>query len=80
MGSEVRTRVALGAELREALGAGQLFLMYQPQMEVRTGRIVGVEALLRWAHPQRGIVQPGEFIPAAERMGLVVPVGRWVIQ
>jgi diguanylate cyclase (GGDEF)-like protein/PAS domain S-box-containing protein len=79
MGSEVRTRVALGAELREALGAGQLFLMYQPQMEVRTGRIVGVEALLRWAHPQRGIVQPGEFIPAAERMGLVVPVGRWVI-
>jgi len=80
MGSEVRTRVVLGAELREAVSAGQLRLVYQPQIEVETGRIVGVEALVRWAHPERGIIQPGAFIPAAEKIGLVVPVGRWVIR
>jgi diguanylate cyclase (GGDEF)-like protein/PAS domain S-box-containing protein len=79
MGSDVRTRVALAAQLREAIDGGQLFLMFQPQVHVRTGRIVGVEALVRWAHPTRGVVQPAEFIPAAERTGLVVPLGRWVI-
>jgi diguanylate cyclase (GGDEF)-like protein/PAS domain S-box-containing protein len=80
MGAEVRTRVALGAELREAIDSDQLFLVFQPQIQVSTGRIVGVEALVRWAHPQRGVVLPNEFISAAERMGLVVPLGRWVIR
>ncbi len=76
---EVRARVALGIELREAIAAGQLFLMYQPQVELATGRIVGLEALVRWNHPARGLVGPGHFIPEAERNGLIVPLGHWVL-
>lgn len=79
MDTEVRTRVALGNELRDAIGTGQLFLEYQPQVEIGSGRIVGVEALVRWRHPARGIVPPGEFIPAAEKSGLIVALGHWVL-
>jgi diguanylate cyclase (GGDEF)-like protein/PAS domain S-box-containing protein len=79
MDSEVRTRVTLGTELRKAIVAEQLFLMYQPQVDVDTGRIVGVEALVRWRHPERGLVSPGEFIPIAERSGLIVSLGNWVM-
>ena len=80
MDAEVRTRVALDAELREAIAAHQLFLLYQPQVEIESGRIVGLEALVRWRHPRRGIVAPGEFIQAAEKSGLIVPLGRWVLR
>jgi len=79
MDDEVRSRVTLDGELRIALAERQLYLAYQPQIDLQTGRIVGVEALVRWRHPQRGIVSPAEFIPAAEKNGLIVPLGRWVL-
>jgi diguanylate cyclase (GGDEF)-like protein len=80
MDAEVRTEFMLGAELRQALASDQLYLVYQPQVDVYTGRIVGVEALVRWLHPTRGVVSPGQFIPVAEKSGLIVAVGRWVMQ
>ncbi|MEW6268376.1 MAG: EAL domain-containing protein [Thermodesulfobacteriota bacterium] len=80
MDAEVRARVSLGAELRHALASGQLFLEYQPQVDVHTGSIIGVEALVRWHHPRRGLVPPCDFIPAAERCGLIVTLGRWVLE
>ncbi|MBV8683043.1 MAG: EAL domain-containing protein [Caulobacteraceae bacterium] len=79
MDREVRERVALGAELRQAIGSDQLFLVYQPQVEAKTGAVVGLEALARWRHPQRGLVPPGVFIPIAEEMGLAAPLTRWVV-
>jgi EAL domain-containing protein (putative c-di-GMP-specific phosphodiesterase class I) len=80
MDAEVRARVALVSDLRAGLDAGQLFLVYQPQVDIATGRIVGLEALARWRHPRRGLVGPDEFIPVAEKSGLIVPLGRWVIR
>jgi diguanylate cyclase (GGDEF)-like protein/PAS domain S-box-containing protein len=80
MDTEVRARVSMSAELREAIASDQLFLMYQPQVEIDTGRIVGLEALVRWRHPLRGVMGPGEFISAAERNGLIVPLGHWVLR
>jgi diguanylate cyclase (GGDEF)-like protein/PAS domain S-box-containing protein len=80
MDLEVRARVTMTAELGDGIVAGQLFLVYQPQVDVDTGRIVGIEALVRWRHPKRGVVSPGEFIPIAEKSGLVVPLGHWVLQ
>jgi diguanylate cyclase (GGDEF)-like protein len=80
MDAEVRTEFMLGAELRDAIASNQLYLVYQPQVEIYTGRITGVEALVRWLHPTRGIVSPGQFIPIAEKSGLIVALGRWVMQ
>jgi diguanylate cyclase (GGDEF)-like protein/PAS domain S-box-containing protein len=79
MDVEVRTRVTLGAELRDAMAAGQMFLAYQPQIDIETGRFVGVEALVRWRHPKRGLLHPSIFIPVAEQSGLIVTLGRWVL-
>ncbi|HEY2048369.1 MAG TPA: EAL domain-containing protein [Caulobacteraceae bacterium] len=79
MDREVRERVALGAELRAAIDAGQFFLVYQPQVDAQSGAILGLEALLRWAHPDRGVVPPDVFIPIAEEMGLAAPLTRWVV-
>jgi EAL domain-containing protein (putative c-di-GMP-specific phosphodiesterase class I) len=73
-------RLTLETGLRRALEDGSLELHYQPQIEVRTGRIIGAEALLRWRHPQRGYVSPAAFIPIAEDSGLIVPIGAWVIE
>jgi diguanylate cyclase (GGDEF)-like protein/PAS domain S-box-containing protein len=80
MDDEVRTRVSLGNDLRTAIGSDEIFLEYQPQVEAATGRIVGVEALVRWLHPQRGLVPPADFIRVAERNGLIVALGHWVLR
>ncbi|MEV8503870.1 bifunctional diguanylate cyclase/phosphodiesterase [Actinoplanes sp. NPDC051475] len=70
----------LGAELRTALDTGQFRLVYQPIVELPHGRIVAVETLVRWDHPERGLVGPTEFIPAAERNGLIVEMGAWILR
>ena len=78
MDREVRTQVSLGTELHEALERNEFFLEYQPQVAVADSRIVGLEALVRWRHPKRGVLGPEVFIPIAERSGLVIELGKWV--
>jgi diguanylate cyclase (GGDEF)-like protein/PAS domain S-box-containing protein len=79
MDREVRHRYTLLSELREAIDRHQLFLVYQPQVDMETRDILGLEALVRWRHPCRGIVSPGQFIPAAENSGLIISLGQWVL-
>jgi diguanylate cyclase (GGDEF)-like protein len=76
---EVRDRVSLIADLRDAIAGKQFFLVYQPQVDPHSGRIISVEALVRWRHPSRGVLSPRIFIPVAEHSGLIVPLGRWVL-
>jgi diguanylate cyclase (GGDEF)-like protein/PAS domain S-box-containing protein len=80
MDAEVRKRVALTSELQAGIAADQLVLVYQPQVDMETSRLVGVEALVRWNHPVRGVLLPGEFVPVAERSGLIVMLGNWVLR
>jgi diguanylate cyclase (GGDEF)-like protein/PAS domain S-box-containing protein len=78
--TDLRGRLDLEIELREAIDRGELELHYQPVVSVVTGAITGVEALVRWRHPIRGLVPPGDFIPLAEESGLVLPLGAWVLE
>ncbi len=77
---QVRTHHNRRTEVRAALRAGELRLYYQPKLDMRSGRIVGMEALLRWQHPQRGIVPPLEFLPIVEHSDVIVDIGEWVIR
>ncbi|MBK6593862.1 MAG: EAL domain-containing protein [Burkholderiales bacterium] len=79
MQARMSARVALEADLREALVRQEFLLYYQPQAD-NHGKMLGAEALVRWQHPQRGLVEPGEFIGAAEACGLIVPLGRWILR
>ena len=76
---EVLDRVTLAGELRRGIEQGELELQYQPQVELSSQKIVGMEALVRWNHPTRGLLAPGVFVPIAERTGTIVALGRWVL-
>jgi diguanylate cyclase (GGDEF)-like protein len=80
MNEEVRRRIELERELRQALDEKQLQLYYQPQLDLKSGRIVGCEALIRWIHPVRGLVPPAQFIGFAETSGLIDLIGQWVLK
>jgi len=80
MNAQAVERLALESGLRLALDRKELFLVYQPQMEIATGRIIGLEALLRWQHPELGLVPPDKFIRIAENSGLIMPIGEWVLR
>jgi diguanylate cyclase (GGDEF)-like protein/PAS domain S-box-containing protein len=74
-----RSRLELSAELRRAISEGQLILHYQPVVDILEGRLVGVEALVRWQHPERGLLLPGDFLPLAEKTGLIMPLSKLVL-
>ena len=75
----LRGKLQLESDLREAVAAQGFHLVYQPQVEITSGQIVGLEALLRWQHPERGLVSPKEFIPLAEELGLINELGGWIL-
>ncbi|NVD34501.1 putative bifunctional diguanylate cyclase/phosphodiesterase [Marinobacter lutaoensis] len=77
---EIRDRKLLEKDLSKALKNHELYLVYQPQVNLETGRIIGAEALIRWQHPERGLVPPDEFIPVAEANGSIVEIGQWVLE
>src|SRR6185437_14015536 len=77
---ETNDKLALSSALRQALGAGELTVVYQPQIELATGEVIGVEALVRWFSPQYGAIGPDRFIPIAEDGGMIGQLGEWVLR
>jgi EAL domain-containing protein (putative c-di-GMP-specific phosphodiesterase class I) len=79
MNADAQEQMHLQGQLHNAIRNHEFLLHYQPQIEIESGRIVGAEALVRWQHPELGLIPPGKFIPLAERSGLVIPMGEWVL-